>query len=207
MQELTTTATLVEYGTFEGGSAITAVLARSELEAALHADESAQLWFEFGRDEDEETRRLTIEVTSTDVEEMLRLSTGDDVVLALDAGTVGGLFDEPDVEAHGMRGALAIAVTAAAIIAPTGLAAAPQTASAAATPQVSSQVSSQVSPQVSSLAAEAQISSLAATPQVSGQVARAAAKAQVKGLAAKTQVSKSLVVKAGGVILRGGIVR
>ena len=198
MQELTTTANLVEYGTL-GDSQITAVLARSELEAALNADESARLWFEFGRDEDEETRRLTVEVASTDIEQMLRLSTGDDLVLALDAGAVGGLFDDPDFEAHGMRGALAIAVTAAAIMAPAGLAAAPQTAGAAATPQVSSQVSSQVSPQVSSLAT---------TTQVSGQVARAAAKAQVKGLAAKTQVSKSLVVKAAGVkLLRSGLAR
>ena len=198
MQELTTTATLVQYGALEGGSAITAVLARNELEAALHADESAQLWFELGLDEDEVTRRLTLDLAPADLEEMLRLSTGDEVVLALDGDAVAGFFDDPDVEAHGMRGALAVAVAAAAIAAPTSL---------AATPQVSSQVSSQVSPQVSSLVAEAQISGLAATTQVSGQVARAAAKAQVKGLAAKTQVSKSLVVKAGGVILRGGIVR
>lgn len=192
MQELTTTATLVDYGTFEGGSAITAVLARNELEAALHADESARLWFEFGRDEDEETRRLTIDVASTDVEEMLRLSTGDDLVLALDAGAVGGLFDDPDVEAHGMRGALAIAVTAAAIAAPTSLAAVPQTASAATTAQRAG------------AAATAQTAGLAATTQVSSL----AAKVQVARVAARAQISKSLVVKAAGVkLLRGGLAR
>lgn len=196
MQELTTTANLVEYGTL-GDSPITTVLARSELEAALQADESAQLWFELGLDEDEETKLLTIDLDSAALEQIRRLGGGDDVLVAFDGDAVAGLFDDPDFEAHGMRGALAIAVTAAAIIAPTGLAAAPQTAGAAATPQVSSQVSSQVSPQVSSLAT---------TTQVSGQVARAAAKAQVKGVAAKTQVSKSLVVKAAGVtLLRGGL--
>jgi len=193
MQELTTTANLVEYGAL-GDSPITAVLARSELEAALHADESAQLWFELGLDEDEETQLLTIDLDSAALEQILRLGGGDDVLVAFDGDAVAGLFDDPDFEAHGMRGALAIAVTAAAIIAPTGLAAAPQTAGAAATAQVSG------------LAATAQVSGLAATTQVSGQVARAAAKAQVKGVAAKTQVSKSLVVKAAGVkLLRGGL--
>jgi hypothetical protein len=132
---------------------------------------------------------------------MLRLATGDDVVLALDGETAAGLLDDPDVEAHGLRGALAIAVATAAIAAPAGLAATPQAASPATTPQVSSQVSSQIS-----AATTPQVSSLVTTSQVSSQVSRAAAAAQVKGLVAKTQLHKSLVVKAAGVtILRGGL--
>jgi hypothetical protein len=201
MQDLTTTANLVEYETLEAGGSITAVLERSDLEAALDA-EGFQLWFELGRAEDEESRRVTIDLASADIEAMLRLATGDEVVLALDGDTTAGLLDDPDVEAHGLRGALAIAVATAAIVAPAGLAATPQAASPATTPQVTSQVStaaatSQVSSQVSS--------------QVTTQVSRAAATAQVKGLVAKTQVQKtqvhrSLVVKAAGVtILRGGL--
>ena len=101
MQELTTTATLVEYGTFEGGTSMTAVLPRGELEAALRADESAQFWLEVGQEGGEELGRLTIELTPTEIGEMLRRSSRDDVVLALDAAGVASLLEDPDVEAHG----------------------------------------------------------------------------------------------------------
>jgi hypothetical protein len=191
MQELTTTATLVEYATFEDSEPIGAVLARSELEAALEAEESVALWFEFGSVRDEETRRLTLELSSGDVEEMLRLSPRDELIVALDPDAVAGFLADPDVEAHGMRGALAIAVVTAAIAAPAGLAASPQTADAAAT---------------------AQRASLAATAQSArvkyGARAGLAATAQVSNVAAKTQVSKSLVFKAAGVrFLRDGLSR
>ncbi|HLG08542.1 MAG TPA: hypothetical protein VI409_07730 [Gaiellaceae bacterium] len=183
MQEVTTTASLVDYATLEGGRSITAVLPRSQIAAALHGDDSAQLWFELEREEDEQARLLTIDMVSGDLAEMLRRSTGDEVVLALDGDAAAGLFDDPDVEAHGMRGAFAIAVVAGAMMAPAGLAA---------------------NPQVSSLSAKAQVSGLAATTQVSSL----AAKAQITGVAAKTQVSKSLVVKAGGVkLLKGPLAR
>ena len=194
MQELTTTATLVEYGTFEGGSPITAILARSELAAALNTHESAQLWFELGLDGDEETTRLTLDLTPTDLEEMLRRSTGDQVSLALDGDALAGLFADPDVEAHGLRGALAatVAIAAiAAIAAPTSLAAVPQTSEVAATAQ---RATAAATVQPSGTAATAQISSLAA-------------KAQISGVAAKSQISKTLVVRAGGVQLMRGLFR
>lgn len=191
MQELTTTATLVEYGTFEGGSPITAILARSELEAALNTHESAQLWFELGLDGDEETTRLTLDLTPTDLEEMLRRSTGDEVSLALDGDALAGLFADPDVEAHGLRGALAATVAIAAIAAPTSLAAVPQTSEVAATAQRAT------------AAATVQTSGTAATAQISS----VAAKAQISGVAAKSQISKSLVVRAGGVQLMRSLFR
>ena len=191
MQELTTTATLVEYGTFEGRSPITAILARSELEAALNTHESAQLWFELGFDGDEETTRLTLDLTPTDLEEMLRRSTGDEVSLALDGDALAGLFADPDVEAHGLRGALAATVAIAAIAAPTSLAAVPQTSGVAATAQRAS------------AAATVQTSGTAATAQISS----VAAKAQISGVAAKAQISKTLVVRAGGVQIMRGLFR
>ena len=191
MQELTTTATLVEYGTFEGGSPITAILARSELEAALNTHESAQLWFELGFDGDEETTRLTLDLTPTDLEEMLRRSTGDEVSLALDGDALAGLFADPDVEAHGLRGALAATVAIAAIAAPTSLAAVPQTSEVAATAQRAT------------AAATVQTSGTAATAQISS----VAAKAQISGVAAKAQISKTLVVRAGGVQIMRGLFR
>ena len=57
---------------------------------------------------DEDSKRLTIDLAKDDLEEMLRLATGDEVALALDAEAVDTLFDS-DVEAHGIRGALTIA--------------------------------------------------------------------------------------------------
>lgn len=184
MQELATSATLVDYETLEDDS-IAAVVARSELEAALAADETAGLWLELG--DDVETSRLTLELKPADVEEILRSSPGDEIVLALDGDEVSGLFADPDVEAHGMRGALAIAVATAAIAAPTSLAASPQVSA-----QVSPQVSSQVSPQSSKT-------------QVSRPIVRPAATAQVRAQVTKPHLSKSLVLKASGIrLIRSG---
>ena len=179
MQELTTSANLVDYETLAGGNSITAVLPRSDLEAALQSDDSSQLWLEFERTDDEETRRLLIDLAPSDLEAMLAVAHGDEVSLALDGDALVDLFDEPDVEAHGLRGALAIAVTAGAIAAPASLAATPQTANPAATAQQAR------------VAATSQQLSPAATAQVSG----VAAKAQVSKVAAKSQVSRSLVLK------------
>ena len=191
MQELTTTATLVDYEALEGGSPITALLARSELEAALEADESAQLWFELGLD-DEDTKLLTVDLDTAALEQMLRIAGGDDILVAFDGNAVTGLFAGPEVEAHGLRGALAATVAIAAIAAPTGLAAVPQTSEAAATAQRVS------------IAATAQTAGLAATAQVSSL----AAKAQISGVAAKTQISKQLKVKAAGLkLMRSGLAR
>jgi hypothetical protein len=185
MQELTTTANLVEYANLE--DPINAVLERSELEAALRADEPAALWFEFGQDEDEELRLLTIELGSAEIEEMLRRSIGGEVTFAIDADPVASLFDESDVEAHGMRNALGIAVVAAAVAAPTSLAATPQAANPAATAQRAS------------AAATAQQVSADAT----AQRASAAERVQVANPAARAQISKRLVLRAAGLKLLG----
>jgi len=107
MPELTTTATFTAARFDE--DALTTIVARSVLEAALAEGEGAELWFEIGRDDD--TSRLAIDLSAADLEEMLRLGDGDDVALTLDGEYVSGLFDDADVEAHGMRGAIAIAVT------------------------------------------------------------------------------------------------
>jgi hypothetical protein len=198
MQELTTAGHLVEYTALQGKGSFAAVLARTELEAALHADGSVGLWFELGHGGAEDTSRLTLEVTSEDVEKMLQSSPGDEIVLALDAEEVDGLLADSDVEAHGIRGALAIAVATAAIAAPTSL---------AATPQVSSEVSSQVSSQVSTEVSP-QVSGLVATTQVSRQVLRPASTAQVRAQVVRNQLHRSLVLNAAGVkVLRSGLAR
>lgn len=186
MPELTTTAT------FTGGKlddeALTTIVARSVLEAALAEDEGAELWFDVGRDE--ETTRLSVDLSAADLEQILRLSGGDDVALTLDGDYVAGLFDDPDVEGHGFRGAIAIAVTGAALLAPATQAAVPQ-ATQQAKPQATAQATAQVS-----AAATAQVSSLAARTQSTLQ-----AKPQ-----AKVQVSKAQLAKVSGLkLLRSGL--
>ena len=151
MPQLETTATFS--GREADDDALTTIVARSVLEAAIREDEEAELWFDFQRDG--ENVRLTVDLSTTDLEEILRLSGSDDVLLALDGEAVEGLFGEPDVEGHGLKGALAIAVTSAAILAPAGQAALPQTTNTAATVQ---RANPAATAHVSSAQARAQVS-------------------------------------------------
>ncbi|HEX4747780.1 MAG TPA: hypothetical protein VFU99_12960 [Gaiellaceae bacterium] len=191
MPELTTTATFTD-GQFDE-EALTTIVARSVLEAALAEDEGAELWFEIGRDGDDETARLAVELSAADLEEILRLSGADDVALALDGQYVAGLFDDdPEVEGHGLRGAIAIAVTSAAILAPAAQAAVPQ-ATQQAKPQTTAQATAQVS-----AATTAQVSSLAARTQATLQ----------NRPQSKAQVSKAQLAKVSGLkLLRSGLAR
>jgi pyruvate/2-oxoglutarate dehydrogenase complex dihydrolipoamide acyltransferase (E2) component len=191
MPELTTTATFTD-GQFDE-EALTTIVARSVLEAALAEDEGAELWFEIGRDGDDETARLAVELSAADLEEILRLSGADDVALALDGQYVAGLFDDdPEVEGHGLRGAIAIAVTSAAILAPAAQAAVPQ-ATQQAEPQTTAQATAQVS-----AATTAQVSSLAARTQATLQ----------NRPQSKAQVSKAQLAKVSGLkLLRSGLAR
>jgi len=187
MQQLTTTATFTDRQLDD--DVLTTIVARSVLEAALAEDEKAELWFEIGR-EDDETTRLAIDLSASDLEEILQLSSGDDVALTLDGDGVAGLFDDPDVEAHGIKGAIAIAVTSAAILAPAGHAAVPQSVGAASTVQRVS------------VAATAQVVGAAATTQGS----RVAAKTQVANAQAK--LAKSQAAKLSALkLLQSGLAR
>jgi hypothetical protein len=179
MPQLETTATFS--GREADDDALTTIVARSVLEAALREDVEAELWFDVQRGD--ESVRLTVDLSTTDLEEMLRLAGSDDILLALDGEAVEGLFGDPDVEGHGLKGALAIAVSSAAILAPEGRAALPQTAQPLATVRGANP------------AATAQVSA-AATMQVSSV---AAARSQI----AKAQVSKAQAGKARGIRLLG----
>ena len=99
--QVTTSANLVEYDALDDSGSVTAVLARSDVEAALEGD-SPGFWFELGY-EDEEESRLTIDLSPADLEAILGQTEGDEVVLALDGDWVSGVFEESDVEAHGLR--------------------------------------------------------------------------------------------------------
>jgi hypothetical protein len=162
MQQLTTTATFTDRRPDD--DVLTTIVARSVLEAALAEDDKAELWFEIGR-EDDETARLAIDLSASDLDEILRLSSGDDVALTLDGDSIAGLFDDPDVEAHGLKVAIAIAVTSAAILAPAGHAATQQSVGAAATAQragvaATAQIGASATTQGSRVAAKTQVASV-----------------------------------------------
>jgi hypothetical protein len=162
---------------------LTTIVARSVLEAALQENEPAELWFELASEDGEDVGRLTVDLTPTDIEELLGISPEDEIALSLDGDAVEHLFGDPDVEAHGFKGAIAIAVTSAAILAPAGQAALPQSVDVAATTQ-------------------------RAQAQVTAQVVGAAATAQVVGVQNKAQVSKGQVAKISGLkLLRSGFAR
>jgi hypothetical protein len=186
MQQLTRTATFTDHRLDD--EALTTIVARSVLEAALAEDEKAQLWFELAGGDDE-TRRLAIDLSAADLEEILSLSGDADIALTLDGEGVAGLFDDDEVEAHGMRAAIAIAVTSAAILVPAGHAATTQSVGTAATTQQAG------------VAATVQVGTEATT-----QVANAAVTAQVAGVQAKLAHSKTANLKAYK-ILRYGLVR
>ena len=196
MQVVQARATFVTPETFD--ESLTTIVARSVLEAALKEDESAELWFELGTEDDEDVNRLSVDLSTTDIEQLLRLSSEDEIALTLDGEGVESLFGEPDVEGHGLKGAIVIAVTSAAILAPASQAAVPQ-ATASATQQATLQATAQVAP-----ATTAQVSSLAARAQVSVQAKTQVSKTQV----AKTQVAKTQVAKVSGLkLLRSGLAR
>lgn len=221
MEDLRTTANLIE--AFENGNPV-AVLPRGELDEMLAAGEPAQLWLELGREDDDDVRLLSVDLSTADIEQMLNRSTGDDVLLALDGYALHGLFDDTEVEAHGLRGALAIAVVAGAIAAPAGVAANPLVSTASNQVAASSraqavnpaaQVSAASRAQAANPASRAQAAKpAAAKAQVSKPASRAlsanpaaakaqVSKAQVSKAASKPQLSKSLVVKASGLRLLG----
>ena len=159
---------------------LTTIVARSVLEAALQEEEPAELWFEVAKHDGDDASRLSIDLSYSDIEELLQMSPADEIALSLDGEAIESLFDDADVEAHGMRGVIAIAVTSGALLAPGVAQAAVLQAKPAATAQVSA-------------AATAQVSSLAARTQVTLQ---------------KTQVSKSQLAKVNGLkLLRSGLAR
>lgn len=220
MEDLRTTANLIE--AFENGNPV-AVLSRRELDEMFETGEPAQLWLELGREEDDDVRLLSVDLSTTDIEQMLERSTGDDVLLALDGSALHGLFDDAEVEAHGFRGALAVAVVAGAIAAPTAAAANPlaTTASGSHSPAAShvqaanpaSQASAASRVAASNPASLAQSAKPAtAKTQVSQAASRtlgakpASNKALVsKPAASKTLVNKTLVIKASSLrLLRSG---
>jgi hypothetical protein len=206
MQEFERIASVVGHESLDESFAV--AFPRRELESLREAGEPAQLWVELEKEGNGGPKRITIDLTQSDIEQLLQHPNGDDVLIALDGYALHGLFDEADVEGHGLRSALAIAVVVGGLAAPAGLAANPQVstaqavnpqlAKAAQTAQVANPATAQA--QVSTAAARAQVSTAAAKAQVS----KAAARAQVSKSAARAQISLAGIRwKAAGVLPQG----
>jgi hypothetical protein len=211
MQEVTTHASVVEGDALDEQFVVT--FSRRELETLRDSGDPAQLWLELEREGNGGPKRVAIDLTASDVEQLLQHPNGDDLLIALDGYALSGLFDDAEVEAHGLRSALAIAVIAAAAAAPAGLAATPQAnpaasaqnvaaqATAQVNPAASAQVSAQVSAQRSAQGVNPAATAQRVSPAAQAQVSKAAAKPQVSKAATKAQISKTLILKAQGISL------
>ena len=173
MQELTTTANVVEHRALDDSFVVT--FSRRELESLRDSSDPAQLWLELEKEGNGGPKRVSIDLTSSDLDELLQHPNGDDLMIALDGYALNGLFDDAEVEAHGLRSALAIAVVVAAAAAPAGLAATPQTQSPAASAQKAGAAATvQQSPAASVQRATAASRVQAAKPAASVQAAKPA---------------------------------
>jgi hypothetical protein len=114
MEDLTARARLVHASEVDAGS-VTATVPRSEIEAALAADDGpADLILDVARVDDGGGRRIAVEWDRDDLERLLRQAEDDAVVFAFDREPLALAFDEPDVEGHGLREKALILTVAAA---------------------------------------------------------------------------------------------
>ena len=118
MQEVLDTARLVDAGAV-AGRGIAATVPRSEIEDVLRSEDgSPELVLDLvrGGAGDVEAHSLRLAWDPSELEELLRRSEGDEVTLLFDGVELEKVFDDMDVEAHGIRErAVVLAVAAAAV--------------------------------------------------------------------------------------------
>jgi hypothetical protein len=115
MEEVASTAKLVDTIAPDDGRALTATIPRSQVEAALEEGGSADLILDVARihDGDWEDRTATISWERADLEKLLRRASGDQIELTFDQTELEGMLDT-DVEAHGFREKALVLTVAAA---------------------------------------------------------------------------------------------
>jgi hypothetical protein len=116
MEEVAGTAKLVDAAAVGAGSALTATLPRSDIEAALQDDAGADLFLEIARIQNGERndRRIKVEWSREDLEQLLQSSSGDTVSCTFDADELERMLNDPDFEAHGIKEKAAIVTVAVA---------------------------------------------------------------------------------------------
>ena len=117
MTALTAKAALVDPAALEDGDNVIAThVPRSEIEEALEAGTTSELFLDVAREregEREAEQRITVSWEPADLEKLLGSTTGDEVTFAFKADELARMFDEPDVEAQGLRERMAILTVAA----------------------------------------------------------------------------------------------
>ena len=117
MTALTAKAALVDPATLEAGDGVIATsVPRSEIEEALGTGTSSELFLDVARERDgerEAEQRITVSWETDDLEKLLQSTTGDEVTFAFKAEELARMFEEPDVEAQGLREKMAILTVAA----------------------------------------------------------------------------------------------
>jgi hypothetical protein len=114
---LTAKAALVDPAALEDGDNVIAThVPRSEIEEALEAGTTSEFFLDVAREregEREAEQRITVSWEPADLEKLLGSTTGDEVTFAFKADELARMFDEPDVEAQGLRERMAILTVAA----------------------------------------------------------------------------------------------
>jgi hypothetical protein len=117
MTALTAKAALVDPAALEdGGGVIATSVPRSEIEEALATGTTSELFLDVARERDgerEAQQRITVTWEPDDLEKLLQTTTGGDVTFAFKAEELAQVFEEPDVEAQGLRERMAILTVAA----------------------------------------------------------------------------------------------
>jgi hypothetical protein len=122
MEALTAKAALVDPATLDDErSAVTTTIPRSEIEEAARADGPSDFFLDVARVRDgdreqpgvEAEHRITVSWDPDDLEQLLRSTTADEVTLAFKPDELARMFEEPDVEAQGLRERMAILTVAA----------------------------------------------------------------------------------------------
>lgn len=128
MTALTAKAALVDPAALEDGDSVIATsVPRSEIEEALESGTTSELFLDVARERDGERegeQRITVSWEPAELEKLLGSTTGDEVTFAFKADELNRMFDEPDVEAQGLRERMAILTVAATTAAGIGAGAA-----------------------------------------------------------------------------------
>jgi len=121
MEALSAKAALVDPAGLDDGPAITTVVPRAEIEQALQSEGPSDFYLDVkrSRDGESEEKRITITWEPGDLERVLDSASSENVALGFKADELARMFEEPDVEAQGLRERAAILTIATAAVAGT----------------------------------------------------------------------------------------
>ena len=116
MEEVASTAKLVDPAAVNAQIGLTATLPRSDIEAALQDDAGADLFLEIARIQNGERDDRTVKVAweRSDLEQLLKRESGDSITFTFDQADLERMLDDPDVEAQGLREKALVLTVAAA---------------------------------------------------------------------------------------------